>query len=83
MILRPISFINESQAPDPEQFAIDPRDTGVLVCVGCGGPLWPEDIRPTLPRSAGPLIAPLTVSVSAAKSVTALGWLCSCSVATQ
>jgi hypothetical protein len=46
VILRPVSYINVSQAPDPQQFAIGPDPEGVLEWVFVHGePLWLEDIR--------------------------------------
>src|SRR4051812_26218141 len=46
VILRPVSYVNVSQAPDPQQFAVGPDAEGVLEWVFVhGDPLWLEDIR--------------------------------------
>jgi GAF domain-containing protein len=46
VILRPVSYVNVSQASDPQQFAVGPDAEGVLEWVFAHGePLWLEDIR--------------------------------------
>ena len=46
VILRPVSYINEADAPDPQPFSITPDTPGVLEWVfATGRPLWLQDVR--------------------------------------